>query len=380
MPSTGQDMQEEQAERDRQMVQARADLRASVSPLALRPDLMECFYAYARDEGVIGERSSVFGTLLTLLSRLNKDQPLSFARIGAPSSGKNYVVEIVLATAGPRPNAPYPPEEAVIRMSSSSDKALVYQGGDDPYALMHKVVYVPEASSLKDAKGNEKEGTGTLRTLASEGRLDHTVPMLVKDAKGNETRVTMRVTKHGPVAVIVPTARDNIEPELLTRMMLSYADESFGQTGQVRHSRILRTSGFPPARTSGTTLADWQDYQAFLGFGGPYEVVIPYYYALRVAFHGMPLPLRARRDIDGILVGVKASAIMHQMQRQTDEKGRIVAALDDYKSSYIAFAPGLAALYRPQVGPGVIANRQGHREGHRQPEGAGGEEAQRQHQ
>ena len=68
----------------------------------------------------------------------------------------------------------------------------------------------------------------------------------------------------------------------------------------------------------------------------------------------MKLPLRARRDIDGVLTAIKASAVAHRIQRDV-EKGRIVATVDDYRWAHIAFASGLAELYRPQVGQNVLA-------------------------
>ena len=69
----------------------------------------------------------------------------------------------------------------------------------------------------------------------------------------------------------------------------------------------------------------------------------------------MNLPLRARRDIDGILTGIKASAVAHRMQRDVDPHGRIVATLEDYRWTYVGFAPGLTSLYQPKVAETVLS-------------------------
>jgi hypothetical protein len=61
-----------------------------------------------------------------------------------------------------------------------------------------------------------------------------------------------------------------------------------------------------------------------------------------------------RRDINGLITAVCASAIMHKAQRGVDG-GRIVATLDDYRHAYSAFAPGLGSIYKPQASPGVVA-------------------------
>jgi hypothetical protein len=103
----------------------------------------------------------------------------------------------------------------------------------------------------------------------------------------------------------------------------------------------------------------WRDFQRWLELGGPYDVVIPYATAIRAAFAltpaTTPRAVRVRRDIGGLVAAVSASAIVHKAQRQMDLEGRIVATLDDYRHAFDAFAPGMAALYRPQVSARVIA-------------------------
>jgi hypothetical protein len=62
--------------------------------------------------------------------------------------------------------------------------------------------------------------------------------------------------------------------------------------------------------------------------------------------HGVtPVQLRLRRDVPAIDAAISASAVLHRKQRETDDKGRIVATLDDYHNAYSAFEPGMAALY-----------------------------------
>jgi hypothetical protein len=53
-----------------------------------------------------------------------------------------------------------------------------------------------------------------------------------------------------------------------------------------------------------------------------------------------------RRDIHGFLTAIRTSAILHKAQREKDEKGRIIATLDDHQHAHEAFDPGLAALYK----------------------------------
>jgi hypothetical protein len=331
-------------------------LATLVRPLAADPGLMKNLIAYANDQGVVGEDAAVVATFLTAVSRTLAGRAGCMVRTGAPSSGKNFVVEAILATLdhvrSDDPTASGP----LIRLSSSSPLALVYSGGaDDEDSLKGRLVYVPEASSLLDASGQERPGVGLLRTLISEGQINHHVALPVTDNNGSRSIETRKIVKRGPVALILTTARENIEPEMHTRLMLVPSDESGGQTADVHQSRIERSSGFGPAGTSSTALAGWRNYQAWIGAAAPYDVIIPFYKALQAAYKHMNLPLRARRDIDGILTGVKASAVAHRMQRDVDPHGRIVATLEDYRWAYVGFAPGLTSLYQPKVAENVLS-------------------------
>ena len=332
-----------------------ADLENSSRSLASDANLLGRLIGYAHDQGVVGEEAAIVATFLTAVSRTLEEKAGCMVRTGAAAAGKNFVIETILATLEPNDRRDPAACSQLIRLSSSSPLALIYSGGaDNEDSLRGHLVYVPEASSLLDTSGQERPGVGILRTLISEGQVDHHVALPTKDEDGNRLIETRKIVRRGPVAVILTTARGNIEQEMLTRLMLVPADESSDQTLKVHRSKIARSSGFAPPAVSGTTLADWRNYQAWIGAGGPYRVAIPFFSALEVAYHAMKLPLRARRDIDGVLTAIKASAVAHRLQRDV-EKGRIVATVDDYRWAHIAFASGLAELYRPQVGQNVLA-------------------------
>jgi hypothetical protein len=52
--------------------------------------------------------------------------------------------------------------------------------------------------------------------------------------------------------------------------------------------------------------------------------------------------VRFRRDVGSLFNFIKASAILHQAQRQVDDKGRVVATLTDYRVAYSIFSKVLA--------------------------------------
>ena len=202
-----------------------------------------------------------------------------------------------------------------------------------------------------DKNGAEHESNFRLRTLISEGRFTYSVT--IKTAEGNFK--TEDVVKNGPIALLVSSARDNVEPELMSRLMLIDSDESEEQTAAVVDRRLDSAKGLPSVSKSGTTLDLWRDYQRWLELGGPYDVVIPFADAIRVAFIDLEKKLRTRRDVVGILTAVCASAIAHRAQRNVDCEGRIEAQISDYAWAFRAFHPGLKSFYRPQASRGVQA-------------------------
>ena len=82
-----------------------------------------------------------------------------------------------------------------------------------------------------------------------------------------------------------------------------------------------------------------------------HKVTIPY--ALCIATQIPPVAVRLRRDWNGIRALIRTNAMMHQLNRETDDKGRIVATLDDYGAirSLVAdlVAEGIAFTVPPTV-------------------------------
>jgi hypothetical protein len=188
-----------------------------------------------------------------------------------------------------------------------------------------------------------------LRTLISEGRLDHNVALPQADG----SPVTKHVRRNGPVAVIITSARDDLEEEMLTRLLTSDADESPGQTLDV----LADVLSGEDRSVDKADVARWLDFQRWLELNAPYDVVIPFSADILAAFKKRlaeiearrerpRVKLRIRRDIHGFLTAIKTSAILHKAQRKIDSSGHIVASLDDYRHAHQAFDGGLGRLYK----------------------------------
>lgn len=111
-----------------------AELEARVLPLASDPNLLERFLLFAAERGVVNERAGSLGIFLTLTSRLNRRKALSLLRSGAAAGGKNFPLEMLIVIM---------PAGSLHRVTSASDKALVYEGGiANEDELKHTVIYV----------------------------------------------------------------------------------------------------------------------------------------------------------------------------------------------------------------------------------------------
>jgi hypothetical protein len=328
-----------QLEEERAATRQRLEL--SCREIANDPELLDRLTKIARKAGVVGENASVCGAYIAASSRFNRRKAICLLRRGAPAGGKNFVTDTVLL---------FIPEEDVIRVSSGSPMALVYYGGEDEDALKHKIIYVAEAAILAERNGVESPLTIMLRLLISEGRIDHQVTV----PRPNAPAQTEHIRRNGPVVVLITSAGNNIEEELLTRLMTSDADESQKQTVNVLTAALTDEEDEEKVKAE---IGQWLDYQRWLALDAPYDVVIPFRRAILLAILARQkaaeergekpkFRLRIRRDIHGFQTAIRTSAILYKAQREKDSQGRIVATIEDYRNAHEAFDPGLASLYK----------------------------------
>jgi 5S rRNA maturation endonuclease (ribonuclease M5) len=333
------DGEERARHRELEIAVERERLGRSCKEIAESLRLLADVEEMVRRHGVVGESGAIRGTYLTASSRLNSASAICLLRRGAPAGGKNFLISNTLALI---------PTDCVVHMSSGSPLSLVYYGGGDEDALKHKIVYVPEAAIIAERNGVESPLTIMLRLLISEGRLDHNVALPQSDGLA-----TVRIKRNGPVVVIITSARDDVEDELLTRLMTSDADESAQQTLAVL-ADALSNEG---REVSEAEVERWLDFQRWLMIDAPYRVIIPFRQAILAAYNKRlkaveargekpNIQLRLRRDVHAFLTAIKTSAILHKANRGTDSDGRIVATIDDYRHAHEAFDEGLARLYK----------------------------------
>ncbi len=107
---------------------------------------------------------------------------------------------------------------------------------------------------------------------------------------------------------------------LETRMLSLSADDSRAQT-----TAVLKAIANGKKR-SGTDFSDWHALDHWIRHAN-HDVAVPY--AGWLAANIPPVAVRLRRDFATLLALVETHAIIHQLDREINEHGRIVATSDD---------------------------------------------------
>ena len=197
-------------------------------------------------------------------------------------------------------------------MTGMSERALIYS--EEEY--VHRTIVIVEADALRERSDDNNLTAYFLRSLLSEGRIDYQVT----ERQGGKF-VTRTITKEGPTNVVFTTTRPRVEYQNETRVLSLTTDDSRAQT-----ARILIQLADEPKHTP--DLAEWLHLQQWLQHHGERRVTIPY--ARRLAELVPPVAVRLRRDFGAVLTLIQAHALLHQLTRDRNDDGRIVATLDDY--------------------------------------------------
>jgi hypothetical protein len=279
------------------------ELRGTAGHIIDDPNILDSFADQFRNV-IAGEAAN--GKLLYLIatSRL-LDKTMHAAIKGTSAGGKSEIRKRVLE---------FFPPESIVSFTSLSEKALIYHDGD----FAHKILSMGEASATDEQNFQDY----LLRELISEGRIRHGTVQKV----GNNI-VHVIIEKHGPVAFLVTTTKNELHAENETRMLSLEIDDSEKQTRNVL-SKVAQVEGLnqPAAQVNHKP---WQDFQRWLE-RGERRVVVPF--ADVMADLIPPASVRLRRDFGQVLRAIGAHALLHREQRLRDSAGQIIADITcDYE-------------------------------------------------
>jgi hypothetical protein len=193
-----------------------------------------------------------------------------------------------------------------------SERALAYS--DEP--LEHRMLLIYEAAGLSG-----EFASYLMRSLLSEGCVRYETVEKTRD--GMRSRL---IDRPGPTGLITTTTAIHLHPENETRLLSLAVTDTPEQTRQI----LLAVSRHRGKRRA-PDLTPWHALQSWLSTA-EHRVVVPYAGQLAEAIP--PIATRLRRDFPTLLTLMESHAMLHQMSRERDPEGRIVATIEDYAAVY----------------------------------------------
>ena len=292
-------------EREREAQAAELEeVETEAAPLLELPNLLPLFEATISPHlGGADTVRAAQALYLVLTSRLLPVSRCASEFIkGQSSVGKSHLAGTTLK---------FLPSSGIIHAQSMSSKALFYRAQGELVDLGGKVLYLGEAASSLEVDFT----VAILRQLLSEGYATHET---VIDGEW----VALKVV--GPVSALITTTRSAIDPEMETRFLSDWLDDSEHATREVMRVVANVESG----RLAPLEVGSWGALQRLIELKGPFDVVNPLVDGLSEAMPAMAL--RARRDLTLISLLMKAHCLLHFNHRDLDDTGRLIVKDDDY--------------------------------------------------
>ncbi len=288
--------------------------------LALNPKVFNERINMVNSLGIINERRNIGVLGMTIDSRLNpmgiKGANVMATKItGLKGSGKTAALMAVKELYS---------KDCYHYLNSGSAKSIYNMGKD---ALEHKALILGEGFAFQGNNSNDSDFTHSVRCLVSEGFLTYQYTGYDADGK----KITRYQTINGPTPLITTSIYGKLEEQLDDRMFSIHPNITSKQTSDVLSIEAEIASGLIKA-------VDKKEIQIWRAFHDSLEVldvVIPFATDIYLFLvQGGDLPVPARRAFNRVLNSIRTISLLHQKQREKDDKGRVIAEIRDYALAY----------------------------------------------
>jgi len=287
---------------EKKAVQLPADVRGKCIAFLRQPSLVKAIGERIGRGGIVGEQGNRL-LLFVVASSYKMPDTLHALIQGSSGSGKTRLLDVVVRCM---------PAEDVRRYTRVTDNAFYNQAEDH---FTHKLV------AFEDLDGLREEAQLAVRELQSNEVLRSAVS--VKDDRTGQITGGERVVR-GPIASLACTTRGEVYEDNVSRSLVVAVDESAAQTARVIAYQDARAAGSSSRAEQGL-------HQQFLAncvrLLEPLEVVNPYAGKVRLPEGAHKL----RRLHELYLSFVRQVALINQYQRVKDERGRLVAEVEDLR-------------------------------------------------
>ena len=275
-------------------------VQVAAEALAQNENILSVLIEDLRQCGLVGEENAAKLLYLAFTSRVFP-RPVSLVIKGPSAGGKSFLLGCVLQML---------PDEAHMVRTAVSPTALVRT----EESLKHRVLVVQEGVGFTGEKGEY-----FLRSLLSEGRLSYEVT-----GTAEEGFVARKIEKEGPTGLIFTTTKSSVHPENETRLLSISVDDSREQIRKVLYAAVEDRENI----NDHVDFARWHRLHKLVT-SGEINVRMPFGTQLVDAIN--PNANRLKRDFVQVVTLIRAHALLHRTNRQTDEAGNIGATVHDYE-------------------------------------------------
>ena len=263
------------------------------------PDLLQKINDTIGRTGIVGEVDNRLLLFLIAISYQSKN-PLHGLIQGSSGSGKTKLLQSIYNLI--------PPEQykSLTRVTESS----FYNYGTE--ALQHKLL------CFEDLDGLKEEALLALRELQSNGSLTSATAQKLESGKIQSTENTV----NGPIASLACTTKADVYEDNISRCFVIAVDESIEQTNKIIEYQNQIAKGTIDTQEQKRVTNFVQNCIRVLQ---PVTVVNPF--ADRIK---LPKNIHKLRRLHSMYQNLVAQVTyLHQYQRDTDKKGRIIATKQD---------------------------------------------------
>lgn len=269
--------------------------------------LLENIDSLLEQSGIIGEEEN--RKLLFILASSYKMPYLLHGLVqGSSGEGKSYLINAI---------ADCMPQEDVMNLTRVTSKSLYHYQGKE---LINKLIVI------QDFDGLDEEAQFAFREMQSAKFL--TSSTVVKDPFGNTRGKMKKVEAH--FASMTATTKAEVYYDNMSRSVVLGVDESQAQTLRIIKAQNLKIAGVSSFESEKQAKQILRNAMRVLK---SYEVVNPYADKLM-----LPLEAKMLRRLNSQFQSfVSQITILHQYQRKTDAKGRLIATKEDVQRAVDIF-------------------------------------------
>lgn len=269
--------------------------------------LLENIDSLLEQSGIIGEEENR-KLLFTLASSYKMPYLLHGLVQGSSGEGKSHLINAI---------ADCMPQEDVMNLTRVTSKSLYHYQGKE---LINKLILI------QDFDGLDEEAQFAFREMQSAKFL--TSSTVVKDMFGNTRGKMKKVEAH--FASLTATTKAEVYYDNMSRSVVLGVDESQAQTLRIIKAQNLKIAGVSNAESEQQAKQVLRNCMRVLK---SYEVVNPFADKLM-----LPLEAKMLRRLNNQFQNfVSQVTILHQYQRKTDAKGRLVTTKEDIQQAVDIF-------------------------------------------